>query len=242
MVYSTFRWTATGSPRCGISSLKVGLDRVEAELEGVVLAPVGLPRDPELLALGLGGRFPAVPEGLLELVDRELLAVLEEVPVVERDRVVDLPAEEHRSGGRRLLSEHVAPAPVLRAEDEAVVARVREVLKRLAVVAWRQPPRDLDASRELRRARRGGGGLRARRRDLDRARRPAAGPRSPKSTVTTSPCPFVAGLAGSAAGGSLAGWAAWSATSPWPIPFSGSPWARISPRSRRTASVLIRVW
>ena len=41
---------------------------------------------------------------------------------------------------------------------------------------------------------------------------------------------------------SAVGWAAWSATSPWPMPFSGSPWARISPRSRRTASVLIRVW
>ena len=101
------------------------LDRVEAELERAVLAQVGLPGDPELLALGLGGSFPAVPEGVLELVDGEPLAVLEDVPVVDRDRVVDLAAEEHRSARRGLLPEHVAPAPVLWAEDEAVVARVR---------------------------------------------------------------------------------------------------------------------
>ena len=45
------------------------LDRVEAELERAVLAQVGLPGDPELLALGLGGGFPAVPERVLDLVD-----------------------------------------------------------------------------------------------------------------------------------------------------------------------------
>ena len=45
------------------------LDRVEAELERAVLAQVGFPGDPELLALGLGGSFPAVPERVLELVD-----------------------------------------------------------------------------------------------------------------------------------------------------------------------------
>ena len=59
------------------------LDRVEAELERAVLAQVGLPGDPELLALGLGGGFPAVPERVLELVDGEALAVVEDVPVVE---------------------------------------------------------------------------------------------------------------------------------------------------------------
>jgi hypothetical protein len=67
------------------------LDRVEAELECPVLAQVALPGDPELLALGLGGSFPAVSERVLELVDGEALAVIEDVPVVERDRVVDLP-------------------------------------------------------------------------------------------------------------------------------------------------------
>ena len=60
------------------------LDRVEAELERAVLAQVGLPGDPELLALGLGGGFPAVPEGVLDLVDGQALAVVEDVPVVER--------------------------------------------------------------------------------------------------------------------------------------------------------------
>ena len=73
-----------------------------------------LPGDPELLALGLGGSFPAVPERVLDLVDGEVLAVVEDVSVVERDRVVDLAAEEHRSARRGLLPEHVAPAPVLR--------------------------------------------------------------------------------------------------------------------------------
>src|ERR1035437_8512478 len=101
------------------------LDRVEAELECPVLAQVGLPGDPELLALGLGGSFPAVPERVLELVDGEALAVVEDVPVVERDCVVDLAPEEHRPARRGLLPEDVAPAPVLRAKDEAAVARVR---------------------------------------------------------------------------------------------------------------------
>ena len=38
---------------------------------------------------------------------------------------------------------------------------------------------------------------------------------------------------------SLAGWFA-SAASPWPMPVSGSPWARIAPRSRLTAGVFMR--
>ena len=89
------------------------LDRVEPELECAVLAQVGFPGDPELLALGLAGGFPGIPEGVLDLVDGQPLAMVEEVPVVERDRVVDLPPEEPRSGGRALLAEDVAPAPVL---------------------------------------------------------------------------------------------------------------------------------
>ena len=52
------------------------LDRVEAELERAVLAQVGLPCDPELLALDVGGGFPAVPERVLDLVERELVAVV----------------------------------------------------------------------------------------------------------------------------------------------------------------------
>jgi hypothetical protein len=43
------------------------LDRLEAELERGVLAQVGLPGDPEVLALGLRGGFPAVPERVLDL-------------------------------------------------------------------------------------------------------------------------------------------------------------------------------
>ena len=77
------------------------------------------------------------------------------------------------------------------------------MLERLAVVARWQPARDLDPSRELRRARdRHSGSGRARRcgGELLGAHHAAAGPRSPKSTVTTSPCPLLAVLAGSAAG------------------------------------------
>src|ERR1019366_6510924 len=62
---------------------------------------------------------------VLELVDGEALAVVEDVPVVERDRVVDLASEEHRPARRGLLPEDVAPAPVLRAKGEAAIARVR---------------------------------------------------------------------------------------------------------------------
>ena len=60
------------------------VDRVEPQLERALLAQLGLPRDPELLALGLGGGLPAVPVGVLDLVEREALAVVEDVLVVER--------------------------------------------------------------------------------------------------------------------------------------------------------------
>src|SRR5207248_2453405 len=128
------------------------IDGVEPQLERGLLAQVGLPRDPQVLALPLRGGLPAIPVGVLDLVEREALAMVKEVLVVAADRVVDLAAEEHRPSRRGLLAEDVAPTPVLRAEDEAVVARVREVRHRLAVVAGRQPPRDLDPGGELRRA------------------------------------------------------------------------------------------
>src|ERR1019366_492348 len=109
------------------------LERVEAELERALLAELLLPADPEACSLGLLVGAPSVAVGVLELVEVEPLAVVEDSLVVEADRVVDASAEEHRSGGCRSFAEHVAPSPVLGAKRETVVARVRQVLKRLSV-------------------------------------------------------------------------------------------------------------
>lgn len=79
-----------------------------------------------------------------------------------------------------------------------------EVLKRLALVARREPAGNLDPRGELRRGRRFSA-RRSRGCQLSCVHHAAAGPRSPKSTVTAPPRPFPSGVGVSAAGCSAVG-------------------------------------
>ena len=102
----------------------MSVERVEAEAEGARLVELGVPGD---AAPGLfGGELarPVVAVGVVELVERERLAVLEQLAVVGGEGVVDAAAEEHGGARRRAFALEVVPAPVLRAEQEAAVGGV----------------------------------------------------------------------------------------------------------------------
>jgi hypothetical protein len=100
-------------------------DRVAAELESGPLGQLLFPLDALLVPLCFERVDPVVAVDVEHLVEREVVAVLKESPVVGRKRVVDAAAEEHRSAGHRLLALDVAPAPRLRAAHPQTIGRRR---------------------------------------------------------------------------------------------------------------------